>query len=335
MQFIANDELGKDRCTFYNLHNNKGKQAVSDTNPQYDLLQYPLFFPEGGHVRMGWSEKIKKVLDPWTTIWSVYSRLLWHKNQPFQKDISIPDMMKEINKLLPMKVRAEDFEYELDVDKKNPYVSMKQFYNFLLQERAGEIKPKYFTPLQELHQYKRSCNLKRSVATRMPLKAENEVWTEKIEHEGETYIVCAHPYSRQICCRTKNEAGKTCYHPLPCEYRKEEKKNPVLYGERLKLFYLCDQGVKIENNNLRFHEKKEQQAKYNRVNFKCGEDCAEKGEKIEQHGRRYMLPSSYSHGKRAYAQRCKFYIRRLFDFFPFKITTRWRFVCTGRDQICS
>ena len=124
---------------------------------------------------MGWSEKIKKVLDPWTTIWSVYSRLMWHNKKPFKKDISIPDMTKEINKLLPIKVKSEDFEYEQYINKKKPYVSMKQFYNFLLQERAGAIQPQYFTPLQELHEYKRSCNVRRTVSDRMALKPENEV----------------------------------------------------------------------------------------------------------------------------------------------------------------
>jgi len=93
------------------------------------------------------------------------------------------------------------------------------------------------------------------------------------------------------------------YTPLPFKYRKKEKKNPILYAERLKLFYLCDQGVKIENNNLRFHEKKEQQQKYRSINFKQSNDMASKGEKVDHHGRQYTLPSSFTYGKRYYSQR--------------------------------
>ena len=141
------------------------------------------------------------------------------------------------------------------------------------------------------------------VAARVPVKADSDVWTKTIEHEGNTYTICAHPVSRHICCMKLDSSGKETYSPLPFEYRHEEKKNPVLYGERLKLFYLCDQGVKIENNDLRFHEKKEQQEKYNKVVFNTATDMAGKGEACEKHGRQYILPSSYSHGKRAYAQR--------------------------------
>ena len=110
--FMSNEEMGKDRAVFYNLHNEKGKQSVSDLNPQFDLLQYPLFFPDGGRVRLGWSEKIRKVLDPWTMVWSMYSRLKWHRNKEYETKISMDTMIKEINEMVPMKVKKEDFEYE-------------------------------------------------------------------------------------------------------------------------------------------------------------------------------------------------------------------------------
>ena len=179
---------------------------------------------------------------------------------------------------------------------------MKQFCNFLLQERSGEIKPEFFTPLQELNLYKMRCNKGRKKNERIPLDNPKKVWSKKVNHEGKKYTICPHPFSHAICCM-KMVNGKEKYIPLPFKFRKEEKKNPILYGERLKLFYLCDQGVKIDNNNLRFHEKPEQQKKYNQVSFKAGNDMADKGEKVENQGRRYILPSSYSHSKRAYSQR--------------------------------
>ena len=119
MFFMANDEIGKDRCVFYNLHNNKGKQSVCDLNPQYDLLQYPLFFPDGGRVKLGWGEKIKKVMDVWTNIWSVYSRLMWHNDKPYKEKIEIDEMIVEINNIRPKPVKKEHFEYVQYTGKKN------------------------------------------------------------------------------------------------------------------------------------------------------------------------------------------------------------------------
>jgi hypothetical protein len=40
MGFIPNDELGKDRCSFYQTKNSKYKQSVNDLNHEYDLLGY-------------------------------------------------------------------------------------------------------------------------------------------------------------------------------------------------------------------------------------------------------------------------------------------------------
>ena len=335
MFFTANDEVGKDRCAFYNLHDNKGKQSVCDLNPQYDLLQYPLFFADGGRVKLGWGEKIKKVMDVWTNIWSVYSRLMWHNDKSYKEKISIDEMIVEINKIIPKPVKKEHFEYVQYTGLKKPYVSMKQFYNFLLQERSGEIKPEFFTPVQELNLYKMRCNKGRKKKDRVPVDDPKKTWVEKVKHEGKEYTICPHPMSHAICCMEMVN-GKEKYIPLPFKFRKEEKKNPILYGERLKLFYLCDQGVKIDNNNLRFHEKPEQQKKYNQVSFKAGNDMADKGEKVENQGRRYILPSSYSHSKRAYSQR--YYDAVIFskEFLVIHILMlRWQFVWLNHDQIYS
>jgi hypothetical protein len=76
-----------------------------------------------------------------------------------------------------------------------------------------------------------------------------------------------------------------------------------LYGDRLKLFYLVDQGIKMENNNLRFHEQEKQQKKYRATDFKAACDMAKNKKKAVEGGRQYILPSSFTHGKRCYSQR--------------------------------
>ena len=124
LQFIPNDQIGKDRCSFFNLHNNTGKQGINDLNPEYDLLQYPLLFPDGGDLRMGWTEKMKKVLDPWTTVWSVYSRLCEQRDLSFENDLSIHDMVKKINELLnpSSPITVEHFGFDNYYDSKRPHV---------------------------------------------------------------------------------------------------------------------------------------------------------------------------------------------------------------------
>ena len=86
----------------------------------------------------------------------------------YKNDLSIDEMLKEINKMIPVRVTEDDFQYQQYIDVKKPFVSMKKFYNFLLQERAGAVKLEYFTPTQELHEYKRSCNKKKKVCDRIP-----------------------------------------------------------------------------------------------------------------------------------------------------------------------
>ena len=73
MAFLPHDELGKERCSYYKLENEKGHQAVGDLNAEYDLLNYPLFFPEGTQIRMGWTPYTPKMLDLNTNIRDYYN----------------------------------------------------------------------------------------------------------------------------------------------------------------------------------------------------------------------------------------------------------------------
>jgi hypothetical protein len=59
----------------------------------------------------------------------------------------------------------------------------------------------------------------------------------------------------------------------------------------------------MENNNLRFHEQEKQQKKYRATNFKAAMDMAQNKKKAVEGGRQYILPSSFTHGKRCYSQR--------------------------------
>jgi hypothetical protein len=59
----------------------------------------------------------------------------------------------------------------------------------------------------------------------------------------------------------------------------------------------------MENNNLRFHEKPEQQKMYRTVEYKAALDMADTGEDVSKKGRKFMLPSSYTYGKRWYSER--------------------------------
>ena len=73
---------------------------------------------------------------------------------------------------------------------------MTQFYNFLLQERMGEVKSQYCTPKQELHEFVKARNKPKSTSSRYPVSNDDEVWTETVQHDGKEYRICAHPHSR-------------------------------------------------------------------------------------------------------------------------------------------
>ena len=75
---------------------------------------------------MGWTEKINKVLDQRNTVWSVYSRLLYHQDLPYENNLSIEEMIKEINNHLQLleDVTIDDFNFKKYYDSKRPYVTL-------------------------------------------------------------------------------------------------------------------------------------------------------------------------------------------------------------------
>ena len=191
-------------------------------------------------------------------------------------------------------------------EKKRPRtwkISMKEFYNFILQERGGSLKSNHKGPQHDLHEYKSFRNKKKKVAQRQNLPTDNAMWNTKVNWDGYVWTIKPQQTSRVIMLQRLDENGKSISIPFPKELRQKEKKNPILYGGRLKLFYLCDQGVKIENNDLRWHERKESQKKYCSVSFKQSMDHAVTGEPMNEVGKKRILPSSFTHGKRCYSQR--------------------------------
>ena len=79
--------------------------------------------------------------------------------------------------------------------------------------------------------------------------------------------------------------------------------NYRLYFGRLTLEYICDQGIKIDNNNLNFHDSLEQQQKYRTSTYKGFSELVEKDGNVEDIGRKSFLPSSFKHGARGFAER--------------------------------
>ena len=177
------------------------------------------------------------------------------------------------------------------------------FYNFLLQERCGEVKTIHKGPHQDLYEYKRFQNKKLKVSEREEFPPVDNVWKNQVNWKGFQWTIQPFESSRALTLIRKDEKGKIIRIPFPKELRLPEKKSPILYGGRLKLFYLCDQGVKKENNDLRYHETDEQQKLYCSTNFKQAMDHAQSEKPVEGVGKRRILPASFSHGKRCYSER--------------------------------
>ena len=79
--------------------------------------------------------------------------------------------------------------------------------------------------------------------------------------------------------------------------------NARLYAGRLTLQYMVDMAIKIDNNNLRFHELNKQQKKYRKMSYKGLMDALKDGKDLKEVGEKKILPSSYNFGRRCYIER--------------------------------
>ena len=184
---------------------------------------------------MGWTENIHKILPKEDIISADYKRLC-KEDEDFDENISTRRMLNSIKKKLQMDVRSDDYDLKYYGDKTYRTVKLKQFYRFLLHEREGTIKEKYLSRKQEKYEYNRRFkHLKDS------LPDEKDIYSKKYEWGGKQ-VELKRARGSRVPYITYKEGRKTIREPLPSEWRREERKNPILYSSRLFLFYLCDQG---------------------------------------------------------------------------------------------
>ena len=168
------------------------------------------------------------------------------------------DKVKVIGRHINVKkLRSNHYDYEQKIDTDNPNVAMRQWYNFMMYERAGFIKQNVYTPQMELYEYNVGCEYKKKKPTKKEtkerMKVDQKLYGKTIKLNGRKFKFQVHPKSRipyvvengEIKTIPKNDQENQIK-----AIREKEKKNPIAYGGRLKLYYLCDQGLKIDNNEL-------------------------------------------------------------------------------------
>ena len=194
-----------------------------------------MLFPEGGKFRGGWTENIPKILTKEELIRSDYRRLC-SEDDDYDESKTLRQKILSIRK--HVNVTQSDYNYEQHKNKRKWRVSLKQFYNFFLQERVGSIKEEFFSRQQEKFEYDRSHKL--DEGEDIP-EDENKLYSKKFDVDGqEGQLKCAKTSRVQHVSVMKD--GKLVRIPVPTIWRNKEKKNPILYASRLNLFYLCDQG---------------------------------------------------------------------------------------------
>ena len=237
-QFISNEENGKQRLSAYKTNKDE-LQTVSELNAEYDLLGYPLYFPEGNKYKFGWCEKIDKgasahtiiqshilnsenetILENWNTI----------ENSKIHYTTKLNKQLKLFNILYTSEVKLNDLQYLSSGIYRA--ISMKQFYHFLFQERAND--PILMTRKMEKHEYKNKTITSKRRTKKEKLQLQNN---DTKQYGNETIrTIFPHPESRFWHEQIPMPDGTTTIIPAT---RQPAKKNPLLYGDRLKLFYLC------------------------------------------------------------------------------------------------
>jgi hypothetical protein len=98
---------------------------------------------------------------------------------------------------------------------------MKQFYNFLLQARAGPLSLNYHLPKHELHEYHVAVNTKKK-RKHVEIRSDEDVWDQKVTIDGKECLIHPEPKSRAIVA-TYEEDGKKISIPFPSGHREREK----------------------------------------------------------------------------------------------------------------
>ena len=262
INFIPNDQPHRPRASCYKcVKDGKYKlQAVDERRAEYDLMAYPLLFPEGNKLKFGWTDGVPRVLTKESLIQGHFNQV---KDQIPKKELkkikTYGQKVKYLKKIWGLKkLLVKDFDYKQRVWQSRYRISMKEWYKFMLYERAGRLKPTIFSPEQELHEFNVESNKKlkdkKFKDRRAVVKEDDEVYKQTIKMDGKKWKVKVHPESR-ISYLEHGDEMKPIPRPIDgkeTKFREKEKKSPLLYSGRLKLAWLCDQGLKVENNDLRY-----------------------------------------------------------------------------------
>ena len=148
--------------------------------------------------------------------------------------------------------------------------------------------------------------LKKSSEWFVEVEDDEKFYPHKVKVDGrEDVEVFVHPKSR---IPYTIEDGKKIPIPLnvdgdPNALRQKQKKNPILYGGRLKLFYFCDQGLKIDNNDLRIYSTPKLQKDIRRVKFREAERLRHNNQEVEKEGQPLKLTATKKKSWRWYDQK--------------------------------
>ena len=302
--FVPSDQPRRPQATFFQ----KGEklQTVTSLSAEYDLMSYPLFFPEGNTHRYGWTPNNAFVLKKAQLIESEFERVKDKLSKEELKDVKThAQKVKCISKVLKIPdLKPVDYNYKqlvkISSEKKRHFISCREWYNFMFHERAGFIKKQVYTPRQELHEYLVTCNSKLSKKKKKKVLTDEHVYKNKITLEGRTFQLQVHPKSR-VHFIIEDGVEKPIDPNTtedPSSAREPEKKNPVLYGERLKLFYFCDMGLKVDDNEIGFLGTEKIQKKLRQIDLKTQKKLNEQNKPVENEGKPKVLNSVHKKSKK-------------------------------------
>ena len=239
-QFIPNDQPHRPRVAVYQCVRKDGDnktKAIDERSVEYDLMAYPLFFPEGTDIKLGWTVDVQKVMEKEVLINSEYDRLKDQIATDLQASVrTLSDKVKAIKQVRGLKeLHVKDFEYKQLIDLGEDTITPQQWYNFMFYERAGFLKDTVFTPEMELHEYNSSCNAKlnkKHKHRQVKIKSDAEVYNKTVKIGKKRIKLKVHPKSRIPYFTNEDgedvaiDANRT---KLPRELRTPIKKSPILY----------------------------------------------------------------------------------------------------------
>ena len=239
-QFIPNDQPNRPRVAVYQCVRKDGDnktKAIDERSVEYDLMAYPLFFPEGTDIKLGWTVSVPKVMEKDVLINSEYDRVKDQIATDLQASVrTLSDKVKVIKKVRGLKkLKVKDFEYQQLIDLGEQTVSAQQWYNFMFFERAGFLKDSVFTPEMELHEYNYACNAKLNQNHKhrqVKIKSDAEVYNKTVKIGNKRVKLKVHPVSRipYFTNDDGEDVGIDANHTkIPSELRTPIKKSPILY----------------------------------------------------------------------------------------------------------